>query len=35
MGPNGIFIAMMVAFSMVAVVGGVLFNRGRWKAAAV
>ena len=35
MGPNGIFIAMMVAFSMVAVVGGVLFKRGRWKAAAV
>jgi putative MATE family efflux protein len=35
LGPTGIFIAMTVAFSMVAVVGGVLFRRGRWKEAAV
>jgi len=35
MGPNGIFIAMMVAFSSLAVVSGVLFKRGRWKEAAV
>ena len=35
MGPNGIFTAMMVAFSLVAVIGFVLFKRGRWKEAAV
>ena len=35
MGPNGIFTAMMVAFSLVAVIGVVLFRAGRWKEAAV
>jgi putative MATE family efflux protein len=35
MGPTGIFIAMMVAFSTLAVVSGVLFRRGRWKQATV
>jgi len=35
LGPNGIFTAMMVAFSTVAVVSGVLFKRGRWREAAV
>lgn len=30
-GPTGVFIAMTVAFSMLAVVGAVLFRRGRWK----
>ena len=34
-GPNGIFVAMMLAFSSVAVVSGVIFKRGRWKEAAV
>ena len=31
MGPDGVFIAMTVAFSSLAVVGGVIFRRGRWK----
>ena len=31
MGPNGVFIAMTVAFSSLAVVGGVIFRRGWWK----
>jgi putative MATE family efflux protein len=35
MGPNGIFIAMMVAFSLIAILRMVLFKRGRWKEAAV
>jgi len=35
LGPNGIFTAMMVAFSTLAVVSGVLFKRGRWREAAV
>jgi putative MATE family efflux protein len=34
-GPNGIFFAMMLGFSSVAVVSGVLFKRGRWKEASV
>ena len=34
-GPSGIFVAMMLAFSSVAVVSGVIFKRGRWKQAAV
>jgi len=34
-GPNGIFVAMMLAFSSVAVVSGIIFKRGRWKQAAV
>jgi Na+-driven multidrug efflux pump len=34
-GPTGIFVAMMLAFSSVAVVSGVVFRRGRWKEASV
>ena len=31
MGPRGVYIAITVAFSTVAVVSAVLFRRGRWK----
>lgn len=31
MGPQGVFIAMTVAFSTLAVVGSVIFRRGAWK----
>ena len=31
MGPRGAFVAIMVAFSTLAVVSGTLFRRGRWK----
>jgi MATE family, multidrug efflux pump len=31
MGPRGVYIAITVAFSTVAVVSGLLFRRGRWK----
>ena len=31
MGPHGVFIAMTVAFSTLAVIGSVMFRRGRWK----
>jgi putative MATE family efflux protein len=31
MGPRGVFIAMTVAFSTLAVVSGVIFRRGAWK----
>ena len=31
MGPQGVFIAMTVAFSMLAIVSGVIFRRGHWK----
>ena len=31
MGPQGVFIAMTVAFSTLAVVSGVIFRRGHWK----
>jgi putative MATE family efflux protein len=31
MGPRGVFIAMTVAFSTLAVVSGVIFKRGWWK----
>jgi len=31
MGPQGVFIAMTVAFSTLAVVSGVIFRRGWWK----
>lgn len=30
-GPTGVFVAMTMSFSMLAVVAGVLFRRGRWK----
>jgi Na+-driven multidrug efflux pump len=35
MGPFGVFVAMTVAFSTLAVVSAVLFRRGRWKAVRV
>jgi len=31
MGPQGVFIAMTIAFSMLAVVSAALFRRGQWK----
>lgn len=31
MGPQGVFIAMTVAFSTLALIGSVMFRRGRWK----
>ena len=31
MGPEGVFIAMTVAFSLLAIVSGVIFRRGHWK----
>ncbi len=31
MGPRGVYIAMTVAFSTLAVVSGVIFRKGRWK----
>jgi putative MATE family efflux protein len=30
-GPTGVFVAMTVSFSALAVVSGVIFRRGRWK----
>ncbi|MEO7135745.1 MAG: MATE family efflux transporter [Vicinamibacterales bacterium] len=35
MGPQGVFIAMTVAFSTLAVVSGVIFKQGWWKQSAV
>ena len=35
MGPTGVFIAMTVSFSTLAVVSAVLFRRGKWKQATV
>jgi putative MATE family efflux protein len=35
MGPQGVFIAMTVAFSTLAVVSGVIFKQGNWKQSAV
>jgi Na+-driven multidrug efflux pump len=31
MGPQGVFIAMTIAFSMLAVVSAAFFRRGKWK----
>ena len=31
LGPIGVFIAMTVSFSMLAVVSAVIFKRGSWK----
>jgi Na+-driven multidrug efflux pump len=31
MGPHGAFLAVTLAFSLLAVVSAVLFKRGRWK----
>jgi putative MATE family efflux protein len=30
-GPRGVFLAIMIAFSLLAVVSGILFRRGAWK----
>ena len=30
-GPRGVFLAIMIAFSLLAVVSGLLFRRGKWK----
>jgi Na+-driven multidrug efflux pump len=30
-GPQGVFVAITIAFSTLAVVGGAVFRRGRWK----
>ena len=35
MGPRGVYIAMTVAFSTLAVVSGIIFRRGWWKARTV
>jgi putative MATE family efflux protein len=35
MGPKGVFIAMTVAFSTLAIVSGIIFRRGAWKAKTV
>ncbi|HEU4510583.1 MAG TPA: MATE family efflux transporter [Pyrinomonadaceae bacterium] len=34
-GPRGVFVAMMIAFSTLAVVSAAVFRRGRWKARVV
>lgn len=31
MGPRGVFVAIMIAFSTLAVVGALVFRRGKWK----
>ncbi len=31
MGPLGVFLAITIGFSTLAVVGGLLFRRGKWK----
>ena len=31
MGPRGVFFAMMIAFSTLAIVSAIVFRRGRWK----
>jgi Na+-driven multidrug efflux pump len=31
MGPRGVYIAITVAFSTLAVVSGIVFRQGRWK----
>jgi Na+-driven multidrug efflux pump len=31
MGPHGVFVAITVAYTSIAVVSAVLFRRGRWK----
>jgi putative MATE family efflux protein len=35
MGPQGVFIAMTVAFSLLPIISAVVFKRGRWKEARV
>jgi len=31
MGPKGVFIAIAIAESVIAIVGIILFKRGKWK----
>jgi Na+-driven multidrug efflux pump len=31
LGPTGVFLAITVAFSVLAVLSALLFKRGRWK----
>ena len=31
LGPHGVFLAITIAFSMLAVVSAIVFRRGRWK----
>lgn len=35
LGPNGVFVAIAAAFSLLAVVSAVMFRRGRWKTKSV
>jgi len=35
MGPNGVFVAVAIAYATLAVVSGILFRRGAWKTATV
>jgi putative MATE family efflux protein len=35
MGPHGVFLAVTIAFSMLAVISALVFRRGRWKARAI
>jgi len=35
MGPRGVFVAITVAFSTLAVVSAIVFRQGRWKQKAV
>jgi len=35
LGPNGVFAAIMIAFSTLTIVSGTLFKRGKWKEASV
>ena len=35
MGPRGVFLAITIAFSTLAVVSALIFRRGKWKAKAV
>lgn len=35
LGPTGVFVSVLVGFSTMAVVGVVLFRRGRWKCVSV
>jgi Na+-driven multidrug efflux pump len=31
MGPNGVFWAITISFSLLAVIAGLMFKRGKWK----
>jgi Na+-driven multidrug efflux pump len=35
LGPRGVFIAITIAFSTLALVSGLVFRRGRWKSQVV